>query len=57
MVQCSCCKGFVAELVEAPRTKQLVCERCLKMIRRMLGVWDVVLASMTKREEPDDHPM
>lgn len=57
MVQCSCCEGLVAEVIEAPRTKQLVCARCLGLIRSMLGVWDVVLTSMRKREKPSDRPL
>jgi hypothetical protein len=50
MIECSCCKGLVAEIVEAPGTKQLVCARCLGVIRGMLGLWDVVVTGMTKRE-------
>ena len=54
MVRCSCCEEMVPAVVEAPRTNQLVCARCLKLIRGMLGVWDVVLASTRKREKPCD---
>jgi hypothetical protein len=52
MVRCSCCKQLVDTVVEAPRTKQLVCARCLSVIRGMLGVWDVL--AKTAREEQGD---
>lgn len=51
MVRCTCCERDVAELVEVPRTRQLVCARCLSLIRGMLGVWDVLIASTRRAQE------
>jgi len=54
MVRCTCCEREVAELVEAPRTGQLVCARCLSLIRGMMGVWDVLIASARRRQKQCD---
>ena len=54
MVRCSCCEELVAELIEVPRTKQLVCARCFRLIRGMLGVWDVLIAGTGRREKRCD---
>jgi len=53
MVRCSCCHELVDALVEVPRTRQLVCARCLSVIRGMLGVWDAI-DTATRRSKPGD---
>ena len=54
MVRCTCCEREVAELVEVPGTGQLVCARCLSLIRGMLGVWDVLISSTRRRQKQCD---
>jgi hypothetical protein len=51
MVRCSCCEELVEALIEVPRTKQPVCARCFRVIRGMLGVWDVLIAGTGRREK------
>jgi CBS domain containing-hemolysin-like protein len=50
MVRCSCCEELVAAVVEAPRTKQPVCARCLKVIRGMVALWDVLATTKERKK-------
>ena len=53
MACCTCCHQLVAELVEVPNTRQLVCARCFSVIRGMLGVWNAIGAAR-QRIKPGD---
>jgi CBS domain containing-hemolysin-like protein len=41
---------LVDAVLEAPRTKQLVCARCLSVIRGMVTVWDVLASAKDKKK-------
>jgi uncharacterized membrane protein len=51
MVRCSCCEELVDAVIEVPRTKQLVCARCLGIIRGMLAVWDVLATTRERKKQ------
>ena len=51
MVRCSCCEELVDAVIEVPQTKQLVCARCLSLIRGMLGVWDVLATTRDRKKQ------
>jgi hypothetical protein len=51
MVRCSCCEEMVDAVIEVPRTKQLVCARCLGIIRGMLAVWDVLATTKERKKQ------
>jgi len=45
-----CCEEMINAVIEVPRTKQLVCARCLRVIRGMLAVWDVLATTKEKKQ-------